>query len=94
MAFKIHRAVFILVALFTTFISFWLYLKLFLRFSDGEISQTGGAGSSAAEDIPLHSSKDLTLRFNEDGTFRIVIFEDLHYGEGAYIVYVERLSQI
>jgi len=94
MAFKINRAVFILVALFTTFISFWLYLKLFLRFSDGEISQTGDTSSSTAEDISLNSPKDLTLRFQEDGTFRIVIFEDLHYGEGTYIAYVEWLSPV
>jgi len=31
---------------------------------------------------------DLTLRFQKDGTFRIAVFEDLHFGEGCLVFYV------
>lgn len=80
---------FILVSLITGFVSFALYFKLFLRIFDPASSDLGTAVPPAAEDAPTTTRPpsaqptDLTLRFQEDGTFHIAIFEDLHYGEGS-----------
>lgn len=86
MASKFNRNIFIFLSLLTAFISLSLYLKLFLRYSDPQHSDAGIALPPAAEDTPSTppvAPIDLTLRFQEDGTFQIAVFEDLHFGEGG-----------
>jgi hypothetical protein len=85
MAPKLNRNIFIFVSLLTAFISLSLYLKLFLRYSDPQRADAGTALPPIAEDTPSTppgAPIDLTLRFQEDGTFQIAVFEDLHFGEG------------
>src|SRR5579871_2839812 len=63
----------------TAFIALSLLFKLFILNSDPLTSIRVVNG-------PQGQPSDLTLRFQKDGTFRIAVFEDLHFGEGMFTI--------
>ena len=72
---RISCTIFNIVTLGTVFIVLSLFFKLFMPGSDP-------SASTRVSSNPQDQPRDLTLRFQEDGTFRIAVFEDIHFGEG------------
>ena len=69
--------IFNIVSLGTVFIALSFLFKLFIFRSDP-------SASIRVASNPQGQPKDLTLRFQKDGTFRITVFGDLHFGEGLF----------